>query len=463
MKTLQTRLLISYFVLILIILSGIIFGFIWSTIKYPIGFRQSSQQLNLASEWISSRLSVERDISTEMLERALTKEAANRRIRVVLFQSDGFIDYDSASGVLPDLELFLDASLAIDEISETKLYRGDKNHFWFYLVRRISEKQYMLLATPRQRISILSVFREQLASPMMIGGGLGIFAAVVLSFWLSSWMNQPLKNMASNAPVMLSDDSKVLNVEGPHEVQQLATTFNELIRQIKSVRHSQKVFLGNVSHDLKTPITSIQGYSRAMLDGTLQSSEEFRKGASIIFDEADRMQRMVEEMLLLTRLEAGSVPLNCELIALKPIILSVIEKLKPQVLEKQIELTYHLDSEFYCQADGDKMMQVFTNLLDNAIKYTPAGGKIRIDGKSSGYEHQIEFADTGIGISEADQRNIFDRFFQADLSRKSDDQHGVGLGLSIVSQLIRMHDGKISLKSTLGQGSTFTIILPASK
>ena len=463
MKTLRNRLLISYVVLILIILLGIVLGFIWSTIQNPIGYQQSSQQLALAAEWINTRLNVDREIKPAFLDRVITNEATNRKIRVVGFNSKGIVTYDSATGNLPNLSLFANDSLKIGERSEVKLFRGDENRFWFYLVLKFDEDQYFLLATPRQRISITSMVRDQLLHPVVIAGSAGFFAALLLSIWLSSWMNQPLKNMASNAPVMLSDDSKVLNVEGPQEVQKLATTFNKLIRQIKSVRHSQKVFLGNVSHDLRTPITSIQGYSRAMLDGTLQSPEEYQKGARVIFDEADRMQRMVEEMLLLTRLEAGSVPLNKVDITLKPILLSVVEKVKPQYVEKQIELEILMDSMMHCFADGDKMMQIFTNLLDNAIKYTPDHGKIRITGRTSAGYHHIAIMDNGIGISEMDQRNIFDRFFQADMSRKSDGKHGVGLGLSIVNQLIRMHDGKITLQSKINEGSTFTVILPASK
>jgi signal transduction histidine kinase len=463
MKTLRNRLLLSYFALILIILFGIVFGFIWSAIQYPIGYRQSSQQLELAVEWITARLSNDKEITPALLDRLLSNEANKRNIRVVVFDQSGTIGYDSGGGTLPNLNNFKNGALSVGERSEVKLFRGDKNRFWFYLVLRYKENQYMLLTTPRQRISIISLIRDQLVQPVVIAGSLGILAAVLLSIWLSSWMNQPLKNMAHNAPVMLSDDSQVLKVEGPQEVQKLALTFNELIRQIKLVRHSQKVFLGNVSHDLRTPITSIQGYSRAMLDGTLQLSDDYQKGARIIFDEADRMQRMVEEMLLLSRLEAGSVPLNRYNISLHAIVLSVVEKLKPQYLEKQIEIKVLFDSPLNCFADGDKMMQVFTNLLDNAIKYTSVEGKIQITGKTSAGYHFVAVQDSGIGISEDDQKNIFDRFFQADLSRKSDGKHGVGLGLSIVNQLVLMHDGNISLKSKLNEGSTFTVMLPAIK
>jgi signal transduction histidine kinase len=134
--------------------------------------------------------------------------------------------------------------------------------------------------------------------------------------------------------------------------------------------------------------------------------------------------------------------------------------MKPQSIAKQLDVKVLLDSEMICYANGDKIMQIFMNLLENAIKYTPEHGRISICGKTSAGYHHIEMSDSGIGISEKDQKNIFDRFIQADLSRKSDGKHGVGLGLSIVNQLIRMHNGKITLKSKINEGSIFTVILP---
>lgn len=228
----------------------------------------------------------------------------------------------------------------------------------------------------------------------------------------------------------------------------------------------RKDFVANVSHEIRTPLSMVQGYSEALLDDIAASPEERRELVQVIHDESLRMGRLVKDLLDLARMEAGHLEMNFQQLDVNTLMARVYRKFSALAKERQISLNRSEEDASLTleSADGDRLEQVLTNLLDNALRHTPAKKGIsltanRIEG-SKGDLIEIKVADEGQGIPRKDLPYIFDRFYKADKARKRESTVGTGLGLAIVKNLIEAHNGKIRADSVEGEGTTFTITLP---
>jgi signal transduction histidine kinase len=226
-------------------------------------------------------------------------------------------------------------------------------------------------------------------------------------------------------------------------------------------QQAQRDFLANVSHDLRTPLTSIQGFSQAIVEGVTSDPESAQRAAQIIHDEAGRMNRMVESLLDLARIEAGQLDFKAHAVALSDLLQNVGDSLSVKARDKGLGLTLEIPPGLpRIAGDGDRLAQVFVNLLDNAVKHTPAGGQITLRAETDPNGVTIAVQDTGVGIPPDDLPRVFERFYQVDKSRKSDRRSGMGLGLAITKQIVEAHGGVIQVASALGKGTTFTVWLP---
>ncbi|AJD91338.1 sensor histidine kinase [Jeotgalibacillus malaysiensis] len=229
-------------------------------------------------------------------------------------------------------------------------------------------------------------------------------------------------------------------------------------RKLETLR---KDFIANVSHELRTPISMLQGYSEAIIDDIPQSDEERKDIARVIYDESLRMGRLVNELLDLARMEAGHIVLNKEEVPVNEFSTRVLSKFELGLNDEDIKMSYQttLDDHTAIHIDPDRIEQVLTNLLDNAIRHTKADGSITI--KTQKDQHYIRFdvIDNGVGIPEDDLPFIFERFYKADKARTRG-RAGTGLGLAIVKNLIEAHKGKIKAESKVDEGTVFSFYLP---
>ncbi|WP_041058065.1 ATP-binding protein [Jeotgalibacillus campisalis] len=237
-----------------------------------------------------------------------------------------------------------------------------------------------------------------------------------------------------------------------------------VIRDMTEERGLEKLrkdFIANVSHELRTPISMLQGYSEAIVDDIPQTDEERKEIARIIYDESLRMGRLVNELLDLARIEAGHITLHYETLPVLPFMERVINKFNVVSKEKDIRLTIDslLAKEDEWRFDPDRMEQVLTNLLDNALRHTHDGGIIQLTVSIEAKRLTVEVSDSGIGIPDEDLPFIFERFYKADKARTRG-RSGTGLGLAIVKNLIEAHNGAIEVESNLNQGTTFRFQLP---
>ena len=223
-------------------------------------------------------------------------------------------------------------------------------------------------------------------------------------------------------------------------------------------------FIANVSHELRTPIAMLQGYSEALLDDVGASDEERDEMTKIIYEESQRMGRLVTDLLNLARMESGHMRLYKQLVQFNTVIERMTNKFAQAAKENGIALSFTTDLDDWVAADldEDRIEQVMTNLIDNALRHTPQGGQVCVHVEQTGDYAKVSVNDTGAGISQEDLAFVFERFYKADKARTLG-KGGTGLGLAIASNIIKAHAGDIHVESTLGKGTSFIFTLPTMK
>jgi signal transduction histidine kinase len=321
-----------------------------------------------------------------------------------------------------------------------------------------------MVASPRPRISILNVFNDEFLPIILQGGLIALLLSLGVAFFFARWIADPLQKVVIAARSLPSDEIKAVETGGPHEVQELTRAFNAMIARMHASQKSQREFVANVSHELKTPLTSIQGFAQAILDGTADTNELREQAAQVIYTESARMHRMVLDLLDLARLDAGTADITMSRVNMLAVLKAVAEKFTPQLQRAGVNIEVNVPTNLPpITADGDRMAQVFTNLVDNALKFTPRGGLISLRAAVEKNTMRISVTDTGPGIPEQAQAHIFGRFYQADPARRGGEQHGAGLGLAIAHEIVVAHGGRISVRSRLGEGASFDVLLPLMK
>lgn len=236
-----------------------------------------------------------------------------------------------------------------------------------------------------------------------------------------------------------------------------------VLQDVSAIRRLERMrseFVANVSHELKTPIAAVKGFAETLLGGAVQDEETARSFLQIIFDESERLNRLIGDILELSKIESRRVPLIFSPVELESFVDKTITLLEPEAKRKSIQLSSKIEAGLYVEADEDRLRQIFMNLLANGINYTPEGGRVSLTVNALDHDHiRIQISDTGIGIPKKDLPRIFERFYRVDKAR-SRSSGGTGLGLSIVKHLVELHKGNLSVTSTVGVGTTFTIDLP---
>jgi two-component system phosphate regulon sensor histidine kinase PhoR len=232
------------------------------------------------------------------------------------------------------------------------------------------------------------------------------------------------------------------------------------ITELKKLARLRSEFVANVSHEFKTPLTSIKGFVETLRDGAVKDKEKAEKFLGIIQKHTEQLEELVNDLLSLSALESKEVPLNFEISPLEPLIQTTINLHKNQIDQRKLHVSVEIPEGLpSLSLDPVKINEVFSNLLNNAIKFTPPGGEININASQNGEFVRIDFTDSGIGIESQNFGRIFERFYRVDKGR-SRDMGGTGLGLAIVKHIVQSHNGKISVESEFGKGSTFSVFLP---
>jgi signal transduction histidine kinase len=300
--------------------------------------------------------------------------------------------------------------------------------------------------------------REKLLLVMVSSAFVGVLGSIILGMWLSRKALRPIESITQAASkIAQADDlSTRLEWDGPmDELGRLTKVFNGMMERLQDLFSVQQRFVADVSHELRTPLTAIRGN----LDLIKRYGVD-DESLEAIESEAERMSRMVNDLLLLARADYGGLTLELEPVDLDTIVIEAHQQAK--ILAKDRDLVISIGHFEPVRVEGhtDRLKQLLLNLLGNAIKFTPDGGRITLSLRQTDGKAILQVKDTGIGISPADTKHIFDRFYQADKSRfRMGDSSG--LGLAIVKWIVEAHHGTVSVESELGKGSTFTVEIPA--
>ncbi len=308
-------------------------------------------------------------------------------------------------------------------------------------------------------------FRPNLSNAILLSVGIAavgsLIAGGIASWLLWRTLVVPLRMLAASSQRIADgryDERVPLPAQSGEAMQQLATNFNQMAGTLQQVEQQRVTMIGNVAHELKTPLSGLRGVVEGLEDGVFAADATT---FSMMGREIGRLSRLVNDIQNLSRVEAGAIQLDFQDFVMCGVVQRVILHLQTQAEEKAVALEVHeADPPMTVHADSDRTAQLLTNLIANAIRYTPAGEKVRVELKPVGNMAQVQVIDTGVGISAEDLPYIFERFYRADRSR-SRQSGGSGIGLTIARHLAWGMGGEISAESAgLGKGSTFTLTLP---
>lgn len=323
---------------------------------------------------------------------------------------------------------------------------------------RTSEGEWLVqLATPLARYDHeLAELRTVLL--MIVPAGL--IAAVAGGYWLAGRALAPVDQITNTARRISAQTlGERIPIANPQdELGRLAETLNAMITRLEQSFDAMRQFTADASHELRTPLTAIRTEAEVALRAA-RSPEQYERVLASVIEEVERMTKLADNLLLLSREDARATPMMRRPLALDELVRAVAEDMTAVARQAGVTLTIAELAAATIEGDADRLRQVFFNLLDNAINYTPTEGSVTVRGRLGDGWVAVEVADTGIGIPREHLPRIFDRFYRVDKSR-SRDLGGVGLGLSISKALVESHQGQIEVESTPGKGSTFRVILP---
>lgn len=295
---------------------------------------------------------------------------------------------------------------------------------------------------------------------LALGFPIALALAMLGGVFLASRALSPIDKITRLAQRISGDDlSQRLNLKLPEdEVGRLARTFDDMIGRLDAAFRRQQQFTADASHELRTPLTTIKGQIEVALTRP-RGSDAYRDVLRDVNEEVDRLIRLVVSLLTLARADARQIPIVREAVELSELVAASVEQVRDTARESGVDVSLEGSGRLMLQADQDLLLQLLLNLLDNAIKYTPAGGKVIASWSRRNGSALLSVRDSGIGISPEHLPHLFDRFYKIDTAR-SRQRGGVGLGLSICRWIAEAHGGSISVESAPDQGSTFSVSLP---
>jgi signal transduction histidine kinase len=457
-SSLRSRLFVTYLFVIGLVLVIISISLIFFILRF-------SQQVEYGrlNFWLSNFTGSEGramfSLPEEKLQANLERIGNITNARSIVLGSEGDILGDSRPDEKP-----LPPHVIREVVASGPIARGSFRYAlsdrWLYVSSPLGGRYKLILTTPKPTLSSMPVWGSDLLRPILEAGVVSLLLSVILAWGIAYWVASPLGQMAKAAEGVSSGDyDQQLPLSGPNEVRSLAATY-KMMQQVQGSQQAQRDFVANVTHELKTPLTSIQGFAQAILDGTAQNAEEQHRAAQVIYDESDRMRRLVEDLLDLARIDAGQISFDRQPLDLGALLDAVVERLSVRAAEEGVRIESRLPELPALIGDGDRLAQVFTNLIDNAVKHTSQDASVILQGEAEGGWVSIHVDDSGPGIPPDELSRIFERFYQLDKARAGGRERGVGLGLAISREIVQAHGGRLVAQSVLDRGSRFTVQLP---
>ena len=306
-----------------------------------------------------------------------------------------------------------------------------------------------------------SAFQEALVQAVLLAVVVATLVAVGASVFVSTRITTPIRRLArASQRIARGEYAARVDVAEPDEIGELAESFNRMAEALESTERRRIALIGDVAHELRTPLASLQGYLEGLVDGVVAPSTELWPQ---LHEQTARMSRLVEDLEELSRVESGAAPVHPAPLSPGALVEAALAGVAPRFADHDVALRAVLaESLPDVLVDRDRGLQVLTNLLTNALRYTPAGGTVTVSAAADGNAVRFQVRDTGVGIPAEHLPRLFDRFYRVDPSR-SRTQGGSGIGLTIARALVEAHGGRIWAESAgRGKGSTFSFTLPVA-
>jgi signal transduction histidine kinase len=406
--------------------------------------------------------------SPPQISQVLTEEYPGVRILLV----------DHVGMVIADTEDTLRGSSVSQVITDA----GDDDHAISdsrYQVKRGPEDLLFFYATPRgfvpvtftpafqtvvaiQASDVSQAWRDLLPR-LFLAGGVAALAGVIAASLLMRGVTRPLREMTvASEEMALGRYDQQIPERGGEEVRRLGRAFNDMARQVSRSHRTLRDFLANVSHELKTPLTSIHGFSQAMVDGSLSTPEAYAEAGRIINDEAVRMRGLVDDLLYLSQVDSGEFRIQPDDMEPNELLQATRERFARRAEQSGVRLRSLPAPTPRLNADGRRLEQALANIVDNAVRHTPSGGTVTLRSHADNGNVHLSVHNTGAPIPAEALPHIFERFFQADPAGASKDAN-TGLGLAITREIVEAHGGDVTASSSAEAGTEFVITLPVPK
>lgn len=287
-----------------------------------------------------------------------------------------------------------------------------------------------------------------------------IFIALLISWLMAFWIPRPIRKLNGKLKQVSEGHlDEIIELEGSTEITDLTDTFNQILSKLQLLENSRQEFVSNVSHELKTPITSMKVMADSLLVQEDTPAEMYREFLTDIAEEIERENKIINDLLTLVRLDKQAVDLNIELISINELLELLLKRIRPIAEKRNIEIIFESMRDVMAEVDVVKISLAFTNLIENAVKYNIDDGWVHVILDADHKFFYVKISDSGVGIPEDCQEQVFERFYRVDKAR-SRETGGTGLGLAITRNAILMHKGAINIYSELGKGTTFTVRIP---
>ena len=301
-------------------------------------------------------------------------------------------------------------------------------------------------------------FRDNTYEALLMAATAAVVVATLIGFWFSRTLVRPVRKISAAAREISEGNlSARTGMHGGNELSRLGEQFDVMAESIEKDRQMEMRLTSDVAHELRTPLMAIQATVEAMIDGVYETDSEH---LAMVDAEVRRLSRLVDALLKLSRLERRSQPMNEEVADLGEIVNAVVASHEVLVQDSGLQIESHVKGTVKAVCDKDLIKQAVANLISNAVRYTPEGGRIDTFVHEQDGWAMIDVSDTGIGLTPEEEKMVFSRFWRAD-SDRGRKSGGLGIGLSVVKEIISQHKGQIKVKGEKGVGSTFTIMLPA--
>lgn len=458
------------FALIYLILVAIVFGLVSVAVSSLVGQHLVNQRMKSLSKAANS-VAVQvapylSDYDANAMYDIAVKSSNDSGGRFLILNSSGIVTTDSFSA-LNGVKLSMHE---VDDILYGKnsssngfhVIDGADGDFWaaYYTSAVIQNGEIIGAVLYSSSIQDVIMATDDLQSRTLWIFVLACGIIIVTSLFMTNLITKPIKKLTDVAIKISNGDlSQRANIKGRSEIAEMAQTFDMMCGKLQNLDEQRSEFVSDASHELKTPLASMKILVESMLYQDSVPEEVYKEFLGDINKEIDRMNSLITDLLLLSKMDSDIVTINLEKVPISTIINKCVNALEPIAKERDIRLRTDLTDDFEIECDPLKLRQALNNLIENAIKYTGDGGTVSVTTRHHGGEGAVRIEDNGVGMSPEHLEHIFERFYRVDKAR-SRETGGTGLGLHIVRRIALMHKGRVDVESKEGVGSVFTLVLP---